>query len=105
MFEAKIEARTETRPKLEKMTVKKRSQTNAAECMAKLELKMKSLGYAEQSLIPVLIAAQEIYRFLPENIMIHIAKKLHIPTSRVWAVATFYDMFKFELDEDSNIRI
>jgi bidirectional [NiFe] hydrogenase diaphorase subunit len=42
----------------------------------------------------VLIAAQEEFGYLSNDLLAYIAKKLHLPLSHVWGVATFYDRFK-----------
>ena len=45
--------------------------------------------------IPVLQDVQEAFGYLPEQEMRDIAKFLGLPESRVYAVATFYEQFKF----------
>ena len=47
----------------------------------------------EGTLIPVLQEAQEIYGYLTEEVLDHIGKCLHIPTSRIFGVVTFYAQF------------
>ena len=47
------------------------------------------------SLITVLQKAQGIYGYLPQDALRHIARKLGIPTARVFGVATFYTQFRF----------
>lgn len=47
----------------------------------------------EGSLIPLLQEAQEIFGYLPGEIMQQIAKELHLPFSKVYGVATFYAQF------------
>lgn len=49
---------------------------------------------AKGSLIPVLQGAQEIYGYLPKEILQRIARQLKLPSSRVFGVATFYAQFK-----------
>ncbi|MGD8456152.1 MAG: NADH-quinone oxidoreductase subunit NuoF [Anaerolineales bacterium] len=70
---------------------------NDDERLAIVESKMQSVNYEEHGLVEVLIAAQETYGYLSEELMKYVAKKLHVPTSRVWGVATFYDRFKIEV--------
>lgn len=72
-----------------------------ADQLALLDEEMMRDNYSESKLTDLLIITQKLYGFLPEHVLIYIAKKLQIPSSRVWAVATFYDMFKFEFDEES----
>lgn len=45
-------------------------------------------------LIPILQAAQERFGYLPEEIMVGIAKFLKLPPSAVYGVSTFYAQFK-----------
>jgi NADH-quinone oxidoreductase subunit E len=44
-------------------------------------------------LIPILQKAQEIYGYLPAEIMNHISEKTGIPLSQIYGVATFYSQF------------
>ncbi len=46
-------------------------------------------------LIPILREAQERFGYLPEGVMVGIAKFLRLPESNVFGVATFYAQFKF----------
>ncbi|MGE5372182.1 MAG: NADH-quinone oxidoreductase subunit NuoE [Solirubrobacterales bacterium] len=52
--------------------------------------------YARQSggLIPVLQEAQDIYGYLPLQIMRHIAARLGVKPAKVYGVATFYTQFR-----------
>jgi len=47
----------------------------------------------EGSLIPVLQEVQQLYGYLSEEVVQHLAKELHIPTSRIFGVVTFYSQF------------
>ncbi len=44
-------------------------------------------------LIPILQAVQEVYRYLPQEVLAYIATALGIPPARVFGVATFYAHF------------
>ncbi len=46
-------------------------------------------------LIPILQEAQERFGYLPEGVMVGIAKFLRLPESNVYGVGTFYAQFKF----------
>ena len=46
-------------------------------------------------LIPVLQKAQDIYGYLPVEVMRHIAAELGIKPAKVYGVATFYAQFRF----------
>ena len=54
---------------------------------------MQQFDYQEHGLIEVLLAAQETYGFISRDMMDYISTKLHVPVSRVYGVATFYDSF------------
>jgi len=45
------------------------------------------------TLIPVLQKAQEIYGYLPAEVIRRVAEGLQVPLSRVYGVATFYSQF------------
>jgi NADH-quinone oxidoreductase subunit E len=45
------------------------------------------------AVIPVLQRAQAIYGYLPPEVLQHIAKRLGVPLSAVYGVATFYAQF------------
>ncbi len=48
------------------------------------------------ALIEVLHAAQEIFGFLEEDILLYVAQALHRPRSQVFGVATFYNFFRLK---------
>jgi NADH-quinone oxidoreductase subunit E len=48
---------------------------------------------AEGALIPILQEAQEIYGYLPEEVLARVGKQLAIPMSRIYGVVTFYAQF------------
>lgn len=48
------------------------------------------------ALIPILQRAQAVYGYLPAEVMQFIARRLHIPISKVYGVATFYAQFYLE---------
>jgi len=47
-------------------------------------------------LIKALQESQEIYGYLPRQLLIHIAYKLDVPLSEVYSVVSFYSLFKTE---------
>ncbi len=57
------------------------------------------------ALIPVLQEAQDIYGYLPEEVMVEIGKKLNIPVSKIYGVATFYAQFHLKPRGKNIIRI
>lgn len=47
-------------------------------------------------LIPILQEVQEVYRYLPEQVLVFIATALKIPPAQVFGVATFYTHFALQ---------
>jgi bidirectional [NiFe] hydrogenase diaphorase subunit len=60
-----------------------------------LEDVMARHHYAGDALIEVLHAAQQFYGCLSAPVLKEIARKLRLPPSRVFGVATFYHLFHF----------
>jgi len=56
-------------------------------------------------LIPILQEAQERFRYLPEEVMLEIAKFLRLSESTVFGVATFYAQFKFSPSGRRVVRV
>jgi NADH-quinone oxidoreductase subunit E len=50
---------------------------------------------SRDEIIPILQAVQEEFTYLPSDAMEEIARFTHVPTSSVYAVATFYAQFRF----------
>ncbi|MBM4168769.1 MAG: bidirectional hydrogenase complex protein HoxE [Ignavibacteria bacterium] len=48
------------------------------------------------ALIEVLHAAQEIFGYLEEDLLVYVARALRLPMSSVWGVATFYHLFRLK---------
>lgn len=57
------------------------------------------------ALIPVLQQAQDIYGYLPENVMAGIADGLDLPLSQVYGVATFYSQFHLKPRGKNIVRV
>ena len=57
---------------------------------------MEKFNFGEDGLVEVLLTAQEVYGFLSKELLTYVSKNLHVPMSRVYGVATFYDMFTLE---------
>ena len=52
----------------------------------------KHLGQ-DDALITILQEIQDIYSYLPEEVLVRLSQEVKIPMSRVYAVATFYAQF------------
>lgn len=50
-------------------------------------------GHDAAKLIPILQQVQDLYRYLPEDVMRHIADRLNISPAKVFGVATFFAHF------------
>ena len=48
------------------------------------------------SLIPILQKAQDIYNYLPPDVLQRVSTRLGIPMSKIYGVATFYSQFHLE---------
>ncbi|OIQ55255.1 NADP-reducing hydrogenase subunit HndA [Moorella thermoacetica] len=66
---------------------------------------LKRYAGTKGALIPLLQEAQEIYGYLPREVMREIAMELKIPFSRVYGVATFYTQFHLKPRGRNIIRI
>ncbi len=53
--------------------------------------------YTKKSeIIPILQAIQKEYRYLPEEALCYVAKKLHVGEAKIYSIATFYENFSLE---------
>lgn len=70
--------------------------SNDEERYAAIDRKMKEFDYEPHSLLDVLYTAQGVFGFISKDLMQYVARNLDVPLSRVYGVATFYDMFELE---------
>lgn len=70
-----------------------------------LETFINGLPTTKGELIRVLHRAQNIFGFLPQDVQIFIAKKLNVPTAKVFGVVTFYSYFTMEPKGEHDIAI
>jgi NADH-quinone oxidoreductase subunit E len=61
--------------------------------MARLEEVLADLGSRKGTLIPILQKAQDIFGYLPREILILIGQKIKVPLSQIYGVVTFYAQF------------
>ena len=64
--------------------------------LAKLDELLADLGSKKGTLIPILQKAQDIFGYLPKDVLIRISEKAGIPISQVYGVVTFYAQFHLE---------
>ncbi|NLX84287.1 MAG: NADH-quinone oxidoreductase subunit NuoE [Synergistaceae bacterium] len=57
---------------------------------------LESYRCTKGSMIPVLQQAQEIFGYLPKDVLIKISKELDVAISQVFGVVTFYSQFHLE---------
>jgi NADH-quinone oxidoreductase subunit E len=50
----------------------------------------------EGSIIPLLQRLQDVYGYLPQDVVLEIARRTGLPASRVYGVATFYAQFRLK---------
>ena len=72
---------------------------------SELDSYIESLKGQDGSLIPVLHKAQELFGYLPEEIMIHVAKELSIPAAKVYGVVSFYSFFTMTPKGKFNVNV
>jgi bidirectional [NiFe] hydrogenase diaphorase subunit len=61
-----------------------------------VDTSMKRHRHRPDALIEVLHTAQDIFGHLDRSVLLHVAHGLHVPPSRVYGVASFYHLFRFE---------
>lgn len=59
----------------------------------------------KKELINIIQEIQNEYRYLPQDILIYVAKKLDISESKIYGVATFYENFSLEAKGKNIIKI
>ena len=73
-----------------------RNRLNEEEHFAAVYRTMEKFNFKEDGLVEVLISAQEVFGFLSKDLLTYVSNNMHIPLSRIYGVATFYDMFTLE---------
>lgn len=61
-----------------------------------VNLTMRKLGYSPSALIETLHAVQRSFGYLDEAALRYVAQSLHVPLSKVYGVATFYNHFRLK---------
>ena len=62
-------------------------------------------GKRPDALIEVLHVVQDLYGYVPLDVMYYVSKEMHIPPSRVYGVATFYHFFSLKARGEHNCII
>lgn len=61
--------------------------------LTQLEEILQAYGGQKGAIIPILQNAQKIYGYLPADVLLGVAKRMRVPISRIYGVATFYSQF------------
>lgn len=69
------------------------------------EIIKKHMRYQRDGLIPILQEIQDELGYISEESLIKVGKHLHIPSSKIYGIATFFDQFRFEAKGIFHIRI
>jgi bidirectional [NiFe] hydrogenase diaphorase subunit len=75
------------------------------ERFAVLDKAIKRARFAQDQLIEILHAAQGVFGYLSEDVLVYVARALKLPPSRVYGVATFYNLFTFEAPGDHTCTV
>ena len=57
---------------------------------------LKAHDYSQTAVIAIMQDIQKVYRYLPEDALCYIARKLDLSEAKVYGVATFYENFSLE---------
>jgi NADH:ubiquinone oxidoreductase subunit E len=58
----------------------------------------------EGAIIPLLQRLQDVYGYLPQTVVLEVARRTSLPASRVYGVATFYAQFRLKPGGRHTIR-
>jgi bidirectional [NiFe] hydrogenase diaphorase subunit len=61
-----------------------------------LDVAIKRHQYRQDALIELLHAAQELFGYLEDDVLVYVGRSLRVPLSRVYGVATFYNFFSLK---------
>ena len=64
--------------------------------IAKLDEILQAHDYNKTLLIAIMQDIQKVYRYLPEEALCYIAKKLKLSEAKIYGVATFYENFSLK---------
>ncbi len=61
-----------------------------------LDAALRRQQYQPEALLEILHEAQELFGFLSEDVLTYVGRALKLPLSRVYGVATFYNLFSLK---------
>jgi len=73
--------------------------------MAPLDEVLDEYRGQKGAVIPVLQKAQAIYGYLPTEVLQHVSKRLGVPLSQIYGVATFYAQFYLQRRGRNVVRV
>ncbi len=59
------------------------------------DILIKYPNAGREALIPILQEVQDLYGYLSRDMIAHVSEYLHLPASKIYGVATFYNQFRF----------
>lgn len=66
---------------------------------------LRAYEYKSSSVIAIMQEVQAEFRYLPQEVLIYIAKELNISDAKIYSVATFYENFSLEPKGKYVIRV
>ena len=82
-----------------------RSQESKSEGFKALERYMANFDDKESALIKVLYEAQNLFGYLPKDVMLFISDRLGIPVAKIYGVVSFYSLFTTEPKGRCQIKV
>jgi NADH-quinone oxidoreductase subunit E len=64
--------------------------------MKKIDTILKRYDHSENSIIQILTEIQDVHNYLPRDILEYVSRRLKIPFSKIYSIATFYAAFSLE---------
>lgn len=58
-----------------------------------------------EDLIPILQKIQDAFQYLPEDAIYTVSSELNMPASKVYSIASFYNLFRFQAIGKHHIRV
>ena len=64
--------------------------------MKKVEIILKKYDYQKARIIQILNEIQKIYNYLPKDALEYVSRRLRLPMSNIYSIATFYSAFSLK---------
>lgn len=72
---------------------------------SKVDKILQQHNYDSTNTISILQDIQHEFRYLPQDVLVYVAEKIHISTAKICSVATFYENFSLEPKGKYVIRV